>query len=96
MFGPTGGQVLSSAITPARAPAAPASIGPRRPEALPNPLTIADQLSGWKLLVLIGAMSGIGSGFLLHLGRRDQRAMDAIHLDLMLGIERELPAHTPR
>jgi hypothetical protein len=53
--------------------------------------TIAEHVSQWKLLLLIAVMSGVGAAVLLHLGRRDQAAMDAIHLDLMLGLERGSP-----
>ncbi len=61
----------------------------QRPEIIPNPIALAEQVSAWKLLLGITAMAVLGSAILLHLGRRDQREMDAIHLDLMLGLERE-------
>ena len=63
----------------------------QRPEIIPNPIALAEQVSAWKLLLGIAAMAVLGSAMLLHIGRRDQREMDAIHLDLMLGLEREAP-----
>ena len=82
---PAAGQVASGAIgLPTVGPAA-------RPTGIPNVFTLAQQVSQWKLVLLIAVMSGLGAAVLLHLGRRDQAAMDAIHLDLMLGLERESP-----
>jgi hypothetical protein len=83
---PAGGQLPVGRRSPAAA-AAPA----QRPEIIPNPFAAAEQVAAWKLLLGVVAMSGLGSALLIHLGRRDQRAMDALHLDLMLGIERKIP-----
>ena len=82
---PAAGQVATGAIgQPAAGPVT-------RPSGIPNVFTIAETVSQWKLLLLIAVMSGLGAALLVHLGRRDQAAMDAIHLDLMLGLERESP-----
>ena len=95
----TGAPVIAPAIVPSVSPALGVgrpAVGPvQRPEIIPNVFTIAEQVSQWKLLLVIVTMSGLGAGALLHLGRRDQAAMDAIHLDLMLGIEREMPRRSP-
>jgi hypothetical protein len=82
---PAAGQVAVGAV------GLPAADPVTRPSGIPNVFTIADHVSQWKLLLLIAVMSGVGAAFLLHLGRRDQAAMDAVRLDLMLGLERECP-----
>ena len=91
----TGAAVIAPAIVPSASPALgvsqPATGPVQRPEIIPNVFTIAEQVAQWKMLLVIVTMSGIGAAALLHLGRRDQAVMDAIHLDLMLGIERERP-----
>ena len=91
----TGAPVIAPAIVPSAGPAlgvGQPAIGPvQRPEIIPNVFTIAEQVAQWKMLLVIVTMSGIGAAALLHLGRRDQAVMDAIHLDLMLGIERGRP-----
>jgi hypothetical protein len=66
-------------------PAVAPAIGPR-PEVLPNPLAIRSAPSGVKVLLVIMAVSGLGSAVILTASRRHQRAMDAVHLDLLLGL----------
>lgn len=61
------------------------AVGPR-PEVLPNPLALRSAPSGVKLLLLILAVSGLGAAVTLSVSRRHQRTMDAVNLDLLLGL----------
>ncbi|MEZ5224275.1 MAG: hypothetical protein R2743_22505 [Ilumatobacteraceae bacterium] len=93
---PAAGPVAAPATpidTPSAAPAIPTArpeapaIGPiARPELIPNVFTLVPHVSGWRLFVVIAAISGIGSAVILGLARRHQATMDAVHLDTLLGL----------